>query len=414
MDVQEEIYQAIDNMVGRRLDRQNLTTQSEGIVVGSSVKGDGIYHVKINGNVYKVKDGIGLRPKLNDIVWVCIPNADWGKAYICAGKRFDGGEPPVENYVQANPDSLATDTLRKLKVNKTTYEIPRDVRDVQQNGTSVVENHIANIRAPRDVVDEQGHSLINEFNQAVIPTVASGVNDVLVDGTSVVTNHTASITMPTIPVIDVKVNNTSVVSGRIANVTVPTIEANPSQSATSTLTKLKVNNTVYAVPSGGGGGSTVTVTPILTSGTKIATIDVDSADFDLYAPDGDTVEWTGTLTTGTEIGRLTINGSENIIYAPAGGSGSGDVVDVYVNGKSVLDSDNIAQIDLSGYQTNLQSEIDRIYNVCVSMGSTPPSHGFADVLLTALYTIGGGKKYVDIDSTSTTNMRYFGHAKEVD
>ena len=79
-----------------------------------------------------------------------------------------------------------------------------------------------------------------------------------------------------------------------------------------------------------------------------------------------------------------------------------------------MDSNHIAQIDLSGYQTSLQSEIDRIYDVCVSMGSTPPSHGFADVLLTALYTIGGGKKYVDIDSTSTTNMRYFGHAKEVD
>ena len=100
--------------------------------------------------------------------------------------------------------------------------------------------------------------------------------------------------------------------------------------------------------------------------------------------------------------------------APTGGSGTGNVDDVYVNGQSVLDSNHIAQIDLSGYQTNLQSEIDRIYDVCVSMGSTPPSHGFADVLLTALYTIGGGKKYVDIDSTSTTNMRYFGHAKEVD
>lgn len=36
--------------------------------------------------------------------------------------------------------------------------------------------------------------------------------------------------------------------------------------------------------SGGGGGSTVTVTQVLTSGTKIATIGVDGTNTDLYAP----------------------------------------------------------------------------------------------------------------------------------
>lgn len=40
---------------------------------------------------------------------------------------------------------------------------------------------------------------------------------------------------------------------------------------------------LYA-PSGGGGGSTVTVTPILTSGTQTATISVDGTDTTLYAP----------------------------------------------------------------------------------------------------------------------------------
>lgn len=38
--------------------------------------------------------------------------------------------------------------------------------------------------------------------------------------------------------------------------------------------------------SGGGGGSTVEVTQVLTSGTKIATIKVDGDDTDLYAPAG--------------------------------------------------------------------------------------------------------------------------------
>lgn len=40
---------------------------------------------------------------------------------------------------------------------------------------------------------------------------------------------------------------------------------------------------LYA-PSGGGGGSTVTVTPILTSGTQTATISVDGTSTTLYAP----------------------------------------------------------------------------------------------------------------------------------
>lgn len=56
--------------------------------------------------------------------------------------------------------------------------------------------------------------------------------------------------------------------------------------------------------SGGGGGSTVTVTQVLTSGTKIATIGVDGTDTDLYAPEG----------------------------------GSGTVTDVQVNGTSVVTS----------------------------------------------------------------------------
>ena len=45
---------------------------------------------------------------------------------------------------------------------------------------------------------------------------------------------------------------------------------------------------LYA-PSGGGGGSTVTVTPILTSGTQTATISVDGTDTALYAPTPPTV-----------------------------------------------------------------------------------------------------------------------------
>lgn len=60
---------------------------------------------------------------------------------------------------------------------------------------------------------------------------------------------------------------------------------------------------------GGGGGSTVVVTPIVESGTKIATITVDDVDSDLYAPNVAVVQ---TVTAGTKIGSVA--GTD--LYAP--------------------------------------------------------------------------------------------------
>lgn len=69
-------------------------------------------------------------------------------------------------------------------------------------------------------------------------------------------------------VTDVEVNGTSVVAGGVAQVTVPT--------QTSDL-----NN-----DSGFLTDSDITVTQVVTTGTKIATIDVNGTSNDLYAPSG--------------------------------------------------------------------------------------------------------------------------------
>ena len=167
------------------------------------------------------------------------------------------------------------------------------------------------------------------------------------------------------------------------------------------------------VPQGSQGGSIVSYAQLYPStGEHIGTITIDGIAQSIYAPtggSGDSVSWTATLQSGTEIGRLTIDGTENILYAPSGGGG-GSVNDVQVDGTSVVDSNGIAHVD--GKQDSIQADLDRIYNVCVSMGSTPPSHSFGDVMLTALYTIGGGMQYKEVESTLNMNMRYFGHAKE--
>lgn len=113
---------------------------------------------------------------------------------------------------------------------------------------------------------------------------------------------------------------------------------------------------------------------------------IDKNEYELIIPSsggGSVVSWAQFYNEGTKIATITINGTPTDVY-----------------------------VDLRDYQPSLQNDIDRIYNVCVSMGHTPPSHGFADVMLTAMSTLGGLQSR-NVESTLEMNMRYFGHAKEV-
>lgn len=70
----------------------------------------------------------------------------------------------------------------------------------------------------------------------------------------------------------------------------------------------------------GAGGSTVTVTQILSSGTKIAEIDVDGTTTDLYAPNGgggggSTVSITRKVLSGENFADITIDGTTTQLYA---------------------------------------------------------------------------------------------------
>lgn len=68
------------------------------------------------------------------------------------------------------------------------------------------------------------------------------------------------------------------------------------------------------------GGSDVEVTPILESGTKIATIEVDGVGIDLYAPTPEeptSVEVTQVLSSGTKIASIEVDGVSTDIFAPA-------------------------------------------------------------------------------------------------
>ena len=71
---------------------------------------------------------------------------------------------------------------------------------------------------------------------------------------------------------------------------------------------------------GGGGGSEVTITPVITEGTKIADYSIDGAAGELYAPEaGDTVEVTPTLNVGDKVADIKVNGVNKALYSQSYG-----------------------------------------------------------------------------------------------
>lgn len=66
----------------------------------------------------------------------------------------------------------------------------------------------------------------------------------------------------------------------------------------------------------GIGGSTVTVSPVLSTGTRVAAIEVDGTIYTLFAPTPPSVGVTQVVDQGVELARVTINGVATSIYAP--------------------------------------------------------------------------------------------------
>ena len=87
----------------------------------------------------------------------------------------------------------------------------------------------------------------------------------------------------------------------------------------------------WATPPGSG-GSTVIITPTLSSGTKVADYEIDGVAGSLYAPNGggSTVSVTQKTSSGTNIASITIDGVVTELYAPNGGGASAleDLTDV--------------------------------------------------------------------------------------
>lgn len=145
------------------------------------------------------------------------------------------------------------------------------------------------------------------------------------------------------------------------------VEANPSGTGSTNLTKLKVDNTIYNIPSGGGSGDSVSWNQITGSGTKIATITINSTPTDVYAP---TSGGSSALNGLTDVNLSTPSNGQALIYDstsskwingtngtevegnPSGGTSSADLTRLKI-GSTIYDVSNVEANPSSSASTTL-------------------------------------------------------------
>ena len=166
-----------------------------------------------------------------------------------------------------------------------------------------------------------------------------------------------------------------------------------------------------------GGGSTVSVTQIQSTGTKIATVTVDAVDTDLYAPNpGSTVTVTPVQSTGTKIATITVDSSPSDLYAPSGVSSvnvsqiqtvgtkiatitvDGSGTDLYAptsGGSSTLAG--LSDVTLTSPTNNQVLKYDSTNNMWVNAADS----GVSSVTVTQVQSTGTKIATVNVDGTST-------------
>ena len=145
------------------------------------------------------------------------------------------------------------------------------------------------------------------------------------------------------------------------------VEANPSGTGSTNLTKLKVDNTIYNIPSGGSGGDSVSWNQITGSGTKIATITINNTPTDVYAP---TSSGASALSGLSDVNLSTLSNGQALIYDstnskwingtngievegnPSGGTSSGDLTRLKI-GSTIYDVSNVEANPSSSASTTL-------------------------------------------------------------
>jgi len=107
--------------------------------------------------------------------------------------------------------------------------------------------------------------------------------------------------------------------------------------------------------SGGGGGSEVSYTQTLTTGSECGTITIDGDSTKIYAPTPTApteVEVTQVIATGTKIATISVDDVSTDIYAPAGGGSGASFTKLWEN-QSPTSRFSAQSIDLSSSNYDL-------------------------------------------------------------
>jgi len=111
------------------------------------------------------------------------------------------------------------------------------------------------------------------------------------------------------------------------------------------------------------GKSTVSISDLLQSGTKVATLTIDGTQYDLYAPSGggggSSVTWNQIVSTGTKIAEIEIDGVSTDIYAPSGsGTGGHTIIDENGNSMTARAGLQFVGANVSDDSTNNKTIVD--------------------------------------------------------
>lgn len=127
----------------------------------------------------------------------------------------------------------------------------------------------------------------------------------------------------------------------------------------------------------GEAGSEVAVTPILSSGTKIAEIDVDGNTQSIFAPSGggggSTVVVTPTLSSGTKIAEIEVDGTTTNLFAPSGGGGGASALSELsdIDLSTLSDGDVLVYDNTSGKWVNESPEEGVLVDAVLSKSVMP-------------------------------------------
>ena len=403
-NLQESILDAMKVFVKDSTSKLNFPLTLECEVIRCTDENKGEYEVKyLENNFLAYCQYKGFKYNPNDVVYVLIPRGDFSKTKVILGLERDELIESDLTDIEPNPAETPSADLDTIKIGDTVYNIagtqPTEdiVKDVKVNGSSVVDNEkIANITVPTDTVTTtQMNNAINnatrdlvsetEMNSAIGEAISDLATETYVDNAvspkanisdvntalSYKADKSELVGLATETYVDNAVSpkaNTSDVNAALAlkansaDVTsalalkadkteLIDVEANPSDSGTEDLTKLKVGNTVYDIPSGGG-GTEVVANPSGTATDDLNTIKIGNTIYDIPGGGG-----SGGSGEDYECNLLFEN---NPLPTPT--SGTANVTRTYTLSNSIDDYDAVYVIIANYYvssrgSTNLTSRI---------------------------------------------------------